>query len=67
MMPTDWKAEAKRLRSALEDIAHPLVALEAEAKSSGASLNGCAAMTLCDDAQWLRSKAREALAGDPHV
>lgn len=64
--PTDYcdecaQAIAVELREALEDIAEPMRKIQADAKAQGAKIDGVAANALCQDANWLRDKARAAL------
>jgi hypothetical protein len=49
------------LLAALKDIADPIVRLRADADAQGARLNGYA-VVLANDANWLRDKARVAIA-----
>jgi PHP family Zn ribbon phosphoesterase len=64
--PSDYCDEcaqtvAKDLREALEDIAEPMKKIQEDAKATGCRVNGAMANELCQDANWLRDKARAAL------
>ena len=52
---------AVELLEALEDIAEPMRKIQAEARADGLLVNGAMANSLCQDANWLRDKARTAL------
>jgi len=49
------------LLEALQDIAEPMKKIQEEAKASGCKVNGLIANDLCNDANWLRDKARRAI------
>lgn len=49
------------LREALEDIAEPMKKIQEDARASGCLVSGLMANELCQDANWLRDKARAAL------
>jgi hypothetical protein len=57
--------EIARLRAALEDIADPITGLRHDAEQRGCRLDGFMAMQLSDNANWLKEKARAALAASP--
>lgn len=64
--PSDYCDECAQVlavtfREALEDIAEPMRKIQADAKAQGARIDGMAANSLCQDANWLRDKARSAL------
>lgn len=64
--PSDYCDECAQgivvgLREAMEDIAEPMRKIQDEAKAQGARIDGMAANALCQDANWLRDKARLAL------
>jgi hypothetical protein len=52
-----------RLLNVLKDIGNPMIKLKEEAERVGATLNGYA-LQLCNDANWLKEKARAALAAE---
>ena len=54
---------AVELLSALEDIAEPMKKIQADAKAEGMLIDGPMALNLCQDANWLRDKARAAIKG----
>lgn len=54
-------AEIKRLGEALREIAEPVAFMRKRAESDGHKLNGRMAVSLSDDANFLKSIAREAL------
>ena len=49
------------LVAALEDIAEPMKKIQADAKAEGMLIDGPMCLNLCQDANWLRDKARAAL------
>lgn len=51
----------RELIAALQDIAEPMVKIQADAKAEGCTVNGAMANELCRDANWLRDKARAAI------
>lgn len=55
------KEQNEKLLSALEKIENPILFLQKEAKSQGASLNGLMAVALSKDCEWLKSIASEAI------
>ena len=58
------RAEVERLREGLEDIVHPIVKLKQEADRSGVKLSGVAALSISNDANYLKNIARAALNGE---
>lgn len=54
--------ENSRLREELDKIANPITYFQKEAQAQGGVLNGGMAALLANDANWLRSVAKEALA-----
>jgi len=52
---------AVELIEALEDIAEPMPKMVADAKAEGMLLDGPMCLNLCQDANWLRDKARAAI------
>lgn len=57
---------ASDLLEALVDIAEPMRNIQKEAKASGNRVNGMMANQLCEDANWLRDKARAAIRKAKH-
>lgn len=55
--------ERERLREALEDIAHPVAAIQRKADEQGARLNGLA-FAVANDPEYLKGIARAALNGE---
>lgn len=49
------------LTAALRDIADPMVKIRKEAEEQGYKLEGRTVCLLCDDANWLKQKAKDAL------
>jgi len=58
----DREAGIAEMFEALEDIAEPMRAIQREAAASGSRINGVIANELCNDANWLREKAKAVIA-----
>ncbi|WP_085908323.1 hypothetical protein [Kiloniella majae] len=61
------QARNKELEGALDAIAHPIKYIQAEARRQGCTINGQGALGLSNDASYLKSIAKQALAGAEEV
>jgi hypothetical protein len=61
LMIEQLRAKNEKLRRSLERIANPISALQARAKAEGCLLNGAMAVSLSNDAGYLKDIARSAL------